>query len=38
MQGMDISLSGYYGVQILCKIATRICTSDQSETILVSVK
>ena len=38
MQGIVISLSGCCGVQISCKIATRICTSDQSETILVGAK
>ena len=35
IQGIVISRGGCCGVQILCKIATRICTSDQSETILV---
>jgi hypothetical protein len=38
VQGIVISLGGCCGVQISCKIATRIYTSDQSETILVGAK
>jgi hypothetical protein len=38
MQGIVISIGGCCGVQISCKIATWICTSDQSETILVGAK